>query len=272
MTNSAPKQKTCLPPLLQKLCNTKRYPNALLIHGENSNQLFNQMCQLAETINQTNIKNKIDSDDDYFEPTTDIIIIQQKDRIKIELIKKLQERIKYGASSNDYCIVMIHQCHNLTLSSANALLKTIEEPSQKTIFILSTVNKNRVPQTILSRCQTYYISEKNNEKTNRMTSLIDELNQKTHYISAHDFFNLNRIDKIIYIQSLPFNLSLIADILSTWQFELNQNQSSLNKKELTFLQKMIEIIKNIKYNLNLKLQLMALTLEFEEDQPNGTPR
>ena len=90
-----------------------------------------------------------------------------------------------GASSNDYCIVMIHQCHNLTLSSANALLKTLEEPSQKTLFILSTVNKNQVAATILSRCQTYYyISEKNSEKTNRMANLIDELEQKTNYVSA----------------------------------------------------------------------------------------
>ena len=272
MTNGAPKQKIYLSPLLQKLCNTKRYPNALLLHGENSNQLFNQMCQLAENINQTDIINKINPDDDYIEPVTDVIIIQQKERIKIELIKKLQERIKYGASSNDYCIVMIHQCHNLTLSSANALLKTLEEPSQKTLFILSTVNKNQVAATILSRCQTYYISEKNSEKTNRMANLIDELEQKTNYVSAKVFFNLSKIDKVIYIQSLPYTPSLIADILSTWQFELSQTQESLNEKELTFLQKIIEIIKNIKYNLNLKLQLMALTLEFEEDQPNGTPR
>ena len=165
-----------------------------------------------------------------------------------------------------------YQCHNLTLSSANALLKTLEEPSQKTLFILSTVNKNQVPATILSRCQTYYISEKNNEKSNRMANLIDELEQKTNYVSAKGFFNLSQIDKVVYIQSLPYTPSLIADILSTWQFELSQTQESLNEKELTFLQKIIEIIKNIKYNLNLKLQLMALTLEFEEDQPNGTPR
>ena len=58
MTNGAPKQKIPFPSIA-KSCNTKRYPNALLLHGENSNQLFNQMCQLAENINQTDIINKI---------------------------------------------------------------------------------------------------------------------------------------------------------------------------------------------------------------------
>ena len=53
-----------------------------------------------------------------------------------------------------------------------------------------------MPATILSRCQTYYISEKNNEKTNRMANLIDELEQKTNYVSAKGFFNLSKLTRL----------------------------------------------------------------------------
>ena len=59
-------------------------------------------------------------------------------------------------------------------------------------------------------------------------------------------------------------------MLTAWQSELAV-ASSTSRQQLFFLKKIIEIIKNIKYNLNLKLQLLAATLVLEEDA-NGTPR
>ena len=50
----------------------------------------------------------------------------------------------------------------------------------------------------------------------------------------------------------------------SWQTTLYEKWPSLQKKEHAFLEKIIEIISNIKYNFNLKLQLLAVTLQIEE--------
>ena len=50
-------------------------------------------------------------------------------------------------------VYIIDECHMLTKEAFNALLKTIEEPPQRVIFILATTEEHKVPPTILSRCQ-----------------------------------------------------------------------------------------------------------------------
>ena len=92
MTNSVEKEKIQLPNLLNKLINSNRYPHGILFSGENEDHLFFQMINFAEKVNNSNITTT-DMLDDYFEPVTDIIVIKPQRSIKIELIKKLQERI-----------------------------------------------------------------------------------------------------------------------------------------------------------------------------------
>jgi len=60
---------------------------------------------------------------------------------------------------------------------------------------------------------------------------------------------------------------MLTRLLSLWQQSLFDNLSNLKKRDHIFLQKIIEIISNIKYNFNLKLQLLTATfiLELEEE-------
>ena len=140
----------------------------------------------------------------------------------------------------------------------------------KTLFLLSTTHREQLPKTILSRCHKLFIPESNQAATKRHHSLIDKINESYDYVPCQSFLKKPIIDKIAFIQGLPFNQHLTKDILIAWQTELGL-ASSISQKEQTFLKKIIEIIKNIKYNLNLKLQLLAATLVLEEDA-NGTPR
>ena len=100
-----------------------------------------------------------DDDQELIEPATDIILIRPKTAIKIDTIKQIQERIKYGGSNGNYCIVILHNCHKITTSAANAMLKSIEEPQEKTLFLLSTTHREQLPKTILSRCHKLFIPE-----------------------------------------------------------------------------------------------------------------
>ncbi len=78
----------------------------------------------------------------------------------IEEIRKLQEhsRMSNPNSGAKYKVYIIDEVHMLSKSAFNALLKTLEEPTQNTIFILITTEYYKIPLTILSRCQKFHFN------------------------------------------------------------------------------------------------------------------
>ena len=73
----------------------------------------------------------------------------------IDEIRELRDGIKYMPSSGAYRIYIIDEVHMLTLPAFNALLKTLEEPPPHVKFIFATTEPQKVPVTILSRCQRF---------------------------------------------------------------------------------------------------------------------
>lgn len=74
---------------------------------------------------------------------------------KIDDVREIISDVKYVASTAQYTIYIIDEVHMLTTEAFNALLKTLEEPPEHVIFILATTEPQKVPQTILSRCQRF---------------------------------------------------------------------------------------------------------------------
>ncbi len=252
-------------PLIKKQFKTERIPHTTLLYGEDLNQIFNLMIEITNNIFKKNTTILNNVSDQLQEPSEDIIIINTGSSIKIEHIKQLQHRIKYGPSNHAYCIVIIQNIQKSTNSAKNALLKSIEEPPEKTIFFLSSENKYNVSATIRSRAQQFFIPNQNEPSQSDYQAMINKINEKITYISVTDFLNYTSFEKTIYIQSLPYDTNTIQDLLTAWKLDIFSKWPELSKKEHFFLQKIIEIISNIKYNLNLKLQLLAVTLQIEED-------
>jgi len=73
----------------------------------------------------------------------------------IDAIRELREVVKYPPSNSRYRIYIIDEVHMLTKEAFNALLKTLEEPPPQVLFIFATTEPQKVPLTILSRCQRY---------------------------------------------------------------------------------------------------------------------
>src|SRR5947208_11094746 len=74
----------------------------------------------------------------------------------IEQIRAVADNTIYGpAQARGYNIYIIDEVHMLTSEAFNALLKTLEEPPPRVIFILATTEYHKIPATILSRCQQY---------------------------------------------------------------------------------------------------------------------
>ena len=85
----------------------------------------------------------------------DIIEIDGASNRRIEEIRTLRESVKYAPTKGSYKVYIIDEVHMLTTESFNALLKTLEEPPEHTVFIFATTDVHKVPLTSISRCQRF---------------------------------------------------------------------------------------------------------------------
>ena len=73
----------------------------------------------------------------------------------VDNIREIREEVAYRPTQGRYKVYIIDEVHMLSTGAFNALLKTLEEPPSYVIFILATTEANKIPVTILSRCQRY---------------------------------------------------------------------------------------------------------------------
>ena len=85
----------------------------------------------------------------------DVIEVDGASNNGVEEARSLLETIKYNPSPNKYKIYIIDEVHMLTIAAFNALLKNLEEPPPRVIFIFATTELHKVPETIQSRCQQF---------------------------------------------------------------------------------------------------------------------
>ncbi len=85
----------------------------------------------------------------------DVLEIDAASNRGIDEIRALREAVKFAPSSMRFKVYIIDEAHMLTKEGANAFLKTLEEPPAHAVFILATTEPEKLPVTILSRCQRY---------------------------------------------------------------------------------------------------------------------
>lgn len=85
----------------------------------------------------------------------DVIEIDAASNRGVEEIRDIRDKVKYAPTEVRYKVYIIDEVHMLTTEAFNALLKTLEEPPRHAIFVLATTEPNRIPPTIVSRCQRF---------------------------------------------------------------------------------------------------------------------
>lgn len=85
----------------------------------------------------------------------DVFEIDAASNRGIEAIRDLRENVKFAPVNGRYKVYIIDEVHMLTSEAFNALLKTLEEPPARVVFIMATTEIHKVPATIQSRCQRY---------------------------------------------------------------------------------------------------------------------
>ncbi len=84
-----------------------------------------------------------------------VVEIDAASNNSVDNVREIREQVQYPPTSGHYRVYIIDEVHMLSAGAFNALLKTLEEPPPYVIFILATTEANKIPITILSRCQRY---------------------------------------------------------------------------------------------------------------------
>ncbi|MCO7177194.1 DNA polymerase III subunit gamma/tau [Sporolactobacillus kofuensis] len=85
----------------------------------------------------------------------DVIEIDAASNNGVDEIRDIRDKVKYAPSEVRYKVYIIDEVHMLSTGAFNALLKTLEEPPEHAVFILATTEPQKIPLTIISRCQQF---------------------------------------------------------------------------------------------------------------------
>lgn len=95
----------------------------------------------------------------------------------VDKIRDIIDDVKYPPQEGRYKVYIMDEVHMLSTGAVNAFLKTLEEPPKNVIFILATTDPQKLPITILSRCQRFDFKRiNNNEITGRLRKIVNEQN------------------------------------------------------------------------------------------------
>lgn len=112
----------------------------------------------GEPCNECDMCNKINSG-----TAIDVIELDAASHNGVDNIRDIIEDVQYPPQEAKYKVYIIDEVHMLSVGAVNAFLKTLEEPPNRVIFILATTDPQKLPITILSRCQRFDFKRIKNE-------------------------------------------------------------------------------------------------------------
>lgn len=145
--------------IIKNSLNEDKVNHAYMFSGPRGTGKTTMAKILAKSINCLNRKDGIACDEckNCLEinsgSAVDVIEIDAASNNGVDEIREIRNNVTLSCSSLKYKVYIIDEVHMLTIGAFNALLKTLEEPPEHIIFILATTDIQKVPSTIISRCQ-----------------------------------------------------------------------------------------------------------------------
>ena len=138
----------------------------------------------------------------------DVLEIDGATYTGVENVRDLQEGLVYLPSKGKYKCIILDEVHMLSKGAFNALLKTLEEPPPNVVFIFATTELRRVPETVISRCQTFEFRRISIKKISEHLSEVSKLRGRE--LEESVIFSISRMSE----GSVRDALSLLDQILS----------------------------------------------------------
>ncbi|KIE44684.1 DNA polymerase III, subunit gamma and tau [Clostridium argentinense CDC 2741] len=147
--------------ILRRQVKDKKFGHSYLLTGNRGSGKTTSARILAKAINCKNstngepcnsCSNCVSIDNGTF---VDVIEIDAASNNGVDNIRNIISNMQYGPQEGNYKVYIIDEAHMLTTGASNAFLKTLEEPPSYGIFILATTDPQKLPVTVLSRCQRF---------------------------------------------------------------------------------------------------------------------
>ena len=169
-----------------------------------------------------------------FDDEIDIVEIDAASNNGVDEIREIRTNVKLVPNHLKYKVYIIDEVHMLSTSAFNALLKTLEEPPSNVIFILATTEFNKIPATVISRCQKFDFKKLTiNQIENRLNYILDKENKtiKPEVVELISQLSdggmrdaINMLDQLISLDKTDIDnddvYNLIGDISENKIFEL----------------------------------------------------
>ena len=169
-----------------------------------------------------------------FDDEIDIVEIDAASNNGVDEIREIRTNVKLVPNHLKYKVYIIDEVHMLSTSAFNALLKTLEEPPSNVIFILATTEFNKIPATVISRCQKFDFKKLTiNQIENRLNYILDKENKtiKPEVVELISQLSdggmrdaINMLDQLISLDKTDIDTddvyNLIGDVSENKIFEL----------------------------------------------------
>lgn len=182
-----------------------------------------------------------------FNSSPDIIEMDAASNNSVDDIRNIVENVGIAPTNGKYKIYIIDEVHMLTTSAWNAFLKTLEEPPTNVIFILATTDIQKVPITVLSRCQRFDFSRIDRELI--IGNLVDICDKE------NIVYDVDAIGEIAYLSdgcmrdalSILDQLSKVSDVID--MAVIKNNYGTVSSDEIDLLYSYI-----LKNNIDLLIE------------------
>jgi len=230
--------------------------HSYLITGGSNQSRRQKALQIIKNLEEKEIKNLKDN--------PDFIILKEKDSIKINQIRQLKKRLQLKPYQSKFKIALLLEAEKLTIEAQNALLKTLEEPPDNSIIILTTTHPELLLPTIISRCRIIKLS---------LASQLDHPQEKVQKSlkMIQNILSMGPGKRLKLAETVGENkeaaLKFIIEQLHAWRKLLWDKSTSLNVakivRTLKIIQKAHRMLKN---QVNFKLVIENLLLSYPQTQ------
>ena len=193
---------------------------------------------------------------------TDIVEMDAASNNSVEDIRSIREEVNFLPTKAKYRVYIIDEVHMLSTGAFNALLKTLEEPPEHVKFILATTEPQKLPATILSRCQRFDFKRISNDNIIKRLKIVCK---ESNIEITEDALNTIAI---LSEGAMRDALSILERCIQDGENKIDEDKIKdlVGIPKITYINNIIESI--VKYDINQALESTEVVLKEGKDITN----
>ena len=193
---------------------------------------------------------------------TDIVEMDAASNNSVEDIRSIREEVNFLPTKAKYRVYIIDEVHMLSTGAFNALLKTLEEPPEHVKFILATTEPQKLPATILSRCQRFDFKRISDENIIKRLNIVCE---QSNIEITKEALN---IIAVLSEGAMRDALSILERCIQDGENKIGEDKIKdlIGIPKITYVSNIIDAI--LKYDVDKALENIDVVLEEGKDITN----